>query len=169
MRKIYLLLPLIEDVKKLVDELLKNRIPEANIHIIANSNLDLENLPEASVLQNSDLLPALQRGIAIGGSSGLFAGLVALAFPPAGIILAGGAVVLASTIAGAGIGAWASTLIGISAPHPEIKRFEAAIKEGQLLVLLDIPDERVESIKVLLRNLFPTIEIYDAEMPALTS
>lgn len=164
MRKIYLLLPTIESTRHFINDLLQERIPEKNIHIIANSELDLENLPEASVLQNSDLLPALQRGVAIGGTSGLLAGLIAVAFPPAGIILAGGAVVLASTIAGAGIGGWASTLIGISAPHPELKRFEDAIEKGSLLILVEAPEEQIDDIKIFINKSHPEIVIYDAQL-----
>lgn len=109
MRRVYFLLPDVKSAKAIVDELLLKRVEWRHIHVLASPTIPLEDLPEAHLAQSSDLLPALARGTAAGGVTGMLAGLAAMAFPPAGLTIAGGAVV-AMALAGAGVGAWTSTM-----------------------------------------------------------
>ncbi|MDO8340650.1 MAG: hypothetical protein Q7T59_01610, partial [Candidatus Woesebacteria bacterium] len=55
----------------------------------------------------------------------MLAGLVALSFPPAGVVITGGAL-LGTTIGGAGIRAWAAALVGVRVPNSQLKQYEAA-------------------------------------------
>ena len=64
------------------------------------------------MLQSSDVVHSLERGVALGGATGAFFGLVPPVYPPAELAIAGGAVV-ALTLAGAGFGAWTATIIGV--------------------------------------------------------
>src|SRR5690606_6198449 len=100
---IYFLVPEIATTKKIVDDLLLARIEERHIHVIAKRDTPLEDLPEANLLQKTDFIPAVQQGVALGGATGLLAGLVAVALPPASTVIAGG-ILLATTLAGASIG-----------------------------------------------------------------
>ena len=104
MRRIYFLVPDIATTKKIVDDLLLTRIEEKHIHVIAKRGTPLEDLPEANLLQKSDFIPAVGQGLALGGSTGMLAGLVAVVLPPASTVIAGG-ILLATTLAGAGVGA----------------------------------------------------------------
>src|SRR5260370_26831607 len=113
MRRLYCLLPHAQSAKPIIDELLLMHIEWRHIHVIANHNVLLEDLPEATLAQRTDLLPALARGTAAGGATGMLAGLVALVFPPEGLTIAGGAVVLI-TLAGVGFGAWTATMTGVA-------------------------------------------------------
>jgi hypothetical protein len=122
MRRIYLLLPNAQRAKAIVDELLLKQVEWRHVHVIANHDVPLEDLPEATLAQRSDLFPALARGTATGGVTGILAGLVALAFPPAGLTIAGGTVV-AITLAGAGFGAWVATMIGVDVPNTTLFKF----------------------------------------------
>ena len=76
MRRIYFLVPDIATTKLIVDELLLARIEERHIHVIAKRGTELEDLPEASLLQKSDFIPAVERGLALGGSVGALAGFM---------------------------------------------------------------------------------------------
>ena len=67
MKRIYFLVPTVEIAKTIVDELLLARIEERHIHILAKHGTPLEDLPEASLLQKSDFIPAMERGLAVGG------------------------------------------------------------------------------------------------------
>jgi len=91
MRRLYFLLPDIQSARAIVDELLLARIEERRIHIVAKDHHPLQqsNLPESNLLQNTDFIPAVEKGLAVGGGTGVLAGLVAMTFPPAGLILAG--------------------------------------------------------------------------------
>lgn len=162
MRRLYFLVPSIETARMIVDELLLARIEERHIHVIAKEGTALGDLPEANLLQKSDLVPALERGLAVGGATGLLAGVVAVTFPPAGIILGGGAI-LGIGLAGAGMGAWVSSMIGISANNTRLKNFEQAVEKGELLMLIDTPKARVDEIQELVHKHHPEVDIEGTE------
>lgn len=162
MRRLYFLVPDVESARKIVDKLLLARVEERHIHVIAKAGTPMEDLPEANLLQKGDFIPALERGAAIGGATGLLAGLVAVTFPPAEIIVGGGAI-LASTLAGAGIGSWGSALIGIDAPNSRIKQFEKAIEQGEFLMMVDVRKGRADEIDELVKAHHPEAEIHGTE------
>ena len=149
MRRLYFLLPDLDVTHKVVDELLLARISDRHIHVIAREGTPLADLPEATLLQKSDFIPAVERGIAMGGATGVVAGLAALAMP--GVVIAGGAL-LAMGVAGAGMGAWIGGMIGMDVENSHTKQFEEAIQSGQVLVLADVPKDRVEEIQTLVKK-----------------
>ncbi len=162
MRRIYFLLPSTEVARKVVEELLLARIDEHHIHVIAKEGTEMMDLPEASLAQKSDVVTALERGIAVGGATGLLAGLAAVSFPPAGLVLGGGAL-LGFALAGTGFGAWLSTMIGVSVPNSRHKQFEEAIKGGELLMLVDVPKDRVEDIEEMVKRHHTDVNIEGTE------
>lgn len=162
MRRIYFLVPSVASAKAIVDALLLARIEERRIHIVAREGTPLEDLPEAGVAQRSDLVPALEKGVAAGGLSGLLAGALAVTFPPAGLVLGGGAV-LGLALFGAGFGAWMSAMVGIGLPSGRLERFEADIEAGQLLLMIDVPRDRVQATEALVRRHHPEAELEGTE------
>lgn len=158
MKRLYFLLPEISMAKSIVDGLLLARIEEQHIHIIAKEGIPLDDLPEASLLQKSDLIPALERGAALGGVTGVIAGMLAVSFPPAGVVLGGGAL-LGITLAGAGIGAWLSSMIGVDLENTQLKAFEEAIHQGKILMLVDIDKDRAGDITKLVQIIHPEVSI----------
>ncbi|NNJ95444.1 MAG: DUF1269 domain-containing protein [Halobacteria archaeon] len=162
MRRLYFLIPDADSAKVIVDELLLARIEERHMHIAASDHhvLTEANLPEAGLLQESDFVPAVERGLAVGGATGVLAGIAAVAIP--GIGLAGGAI-LGIGLAGAGLGAWMSSMIGISAPSSRLTEFEKAIEEGNLLMMVDVPKPRVDEITTLVRKHHPEAHIEGTE------
>jgi len=161
MKRIYFLVPDIDITKKIVDDLLLARVEERHIHVLAKRGTPLEDLPEATFLQKTDFIPALEQGIAVGGVTGMLAGLVAVALPT-GLVLGGGAV-LAISLLGAGLGAWWSSLIGASAGNRQLKDYEDAIERGELLVMVDVPKDRVEDIEELVKKHHPEAECEGTE------
>jgi len=162
MRRIYFLIPDHDTTKTIVDELLLARIEERHIHVIAKEGAPMEELPEASFLQKSDFVPALEKGMTLGGATGIVAGLVAVTLPPAGLVMGGGAV-LAIALAGAGVGAWLSSMVGISLPNSCLKQFENAIEQGEYLMMVDLPKERIEEIDELVKKHHPEADIGGTE------
>ncbi len=165
MRRLYFLVPDIDHTRKIVDELLLARVDEKHIHVMAKEGTPLEDLPEARLSQKSDLIPALERGLTLGGITGVIVGLVAITIPPAGVVLGGGAI-LASTLAGAGVGAWMATMIGVDVPNTRLTMFEEAIKHGEVLMMVDVAKDRVEEIDDLVKRHHPEVEIKGTE-PAI--
>jgi hypothetical protein len=162
MRRIYFLVPDLPAAKRIIDELLLARVPEQHLHVIAKRGTPLEDLPEANVLQKTDFIPAVERGLALGGAVGLLGGLVAIAVPPGMAVVAGG-ILLATTLTGAGVGAWLSGMVGMNLGNTRLKRFEDAVEAGQLLVLADVPRERVDAIEERVRQHLPEAEIEGTE------
>jgi len=161
-KRIYFLVPDHVCAQAIVSELNAIGIDEKNIAVLAKHENPLDDLPEATQSEKSDWIPALQRGVGIGGSLGLFAGLAALAFQPAGLVV-GGSAVLVSSATGASFGAWISAMIGSSAPNSQLQKFEEAIAQGQILMLVDIPKERIEEIQALVRNHHPEADFEGVE------
>lgn len=146
MRRLYLVAPNIESVRKTIDELLLARVDDRHIHVIAKEGVELEDLPEASFLARTDFAHAIEQGLALGGATGALAGLVAITVPT-GLVLAGGAVLLATTLAGAGVGAWAASLRALNIPNTHLKQFEDDLKAGKILMMVDVPKDRMEEIR----------------------
>ncbi|HQR70240.1 MAG TPA: DUF1269 domain-containing protein [Burkholderiaceae bacterium] len=158
MQRIYFLVPEVVSGKAIVNELLLARIEERRIHVLAKEGTPLEDLPAASLAQRSDLIPALERGAAAGGLTGALLGLAAVTFPPAGLVLGGGAVV-GITLLGGGFGAWVSSMIGVRMPNRRLAHFEAAIANGALLMMIDVPRARVEEIEAIVMRHHPEAEL----------
>jgi hypothetical protein len=164
MRRLYFLIPDVDSAKTIVDELLLARVEERHMHIAAADHhaLTEAHLPEAGLLQESDFVPAVERGVAIGGATGILAGIAAVALPGVGLALGGGAI-LGIGLAGAGVGAWLSSMIGISAPSTRLKEFESAIEKGSLLMMVDVPKARVDEITDLVKKHHPEAEVEGTE------
>lgn len=162
MRRIYFLVPDIAVTHRIVDELLVAKVGERHIHVIAKRDTPLEELPEANLLQKSDFIPAVEQGLAVGGTAGMLAGLVAVVLPPASTVIAGG-ILLATTLAGASVGAWASGMVGMSIGNRRIKEFEDAIEAGHFLVLVDVSSDRVDEIEKRVKQHLPEVEVESTE------
>lgn len=162
MRRLYFMLPDLDTTKIVVDELLLKRIDDHHIHVVAKEGTPMGDLPEANLLQKSDFIPAMERGLAVGGITGLLAGIAAVTFPPAGLILGGGAI-LGASLAGAGMGVWLSGMIGMDVPNSQIEKFEDAIEKGEVLMMVDIPKERVEEIEALVHQHHPEADVGGTE------
>ena len=160
MRRIYFLVPDIETTHLIVDELRSKGIEDRHMHVLAKRDTALEDMPEASVFEKTDFIPALERGAALGATTGLLAGLVALRF--AGFAIAGGPV-LGLLLFGATIGTMASGLAGLQTGNSRVKQYEEAIEKGELLVMVDISKERIDEISKIIVKHHPTAEFEGIE------
>jgi hypothetical protein len=153
-RRLYFLVPNAETGRKVVDELLLAHIEWKHIHVLAKRGTPLEDLPEASFWQKSDIIPAMLRAVPMGGGTGILCGLVALALEPH-LVIAGGAVLLASSLAGVGVGVWIGGMVGLNVGNTRLKAFQEAIERGELLVIVDVPRDRVEEISARIKRTHP--------------
>lgn len=154
MRCLYCLVPDIPTAHAIVDELLLAHVPEKHLHLIAREDTELGSLPHASLAQKTDLIPAIERGLGLGGVTGTLAGLVAIAIPGAAVVSAG-VLVVSLALASAAAGAWISSMIGVSVDSPRLKPFEKAIQSGQLLMMVDVSADRVDEITTRIHRHHP--------------
>jgi hypothetical protein len=164
MKRLCLLSPDTAQAHRVVDVLKGNDIPETHIYVLARHGVDLEELPDAGP-ESNDFLPAYERGLAFGGTAGLLAGLVAMAFPPAGVVVGGGAVLLISLF-GAGLGGFLTGLAGAAFSSSRLSEYEVAIEQGQLLVMADVPKDEVERYTALIEDAVPGVDVVGIELPA---
>ena len=164
MKRLCFLSPDINHTRKVVADLKSNGIPEKSIYVLAKNIAGMESLPDAGT-EADDFLASWERGIAVGGTAGLFAGLVALAFPPVGIVVGGGLVLLIGLF-GAGLGSMLGSIVGASLPSSRLAEFEEAIEHGKILVMADVPANDVKKYEDLIKNLDPDVSIEGIEPPA---
>ncbi|MFP3874515.1 MAG: DUF1269 domain-containing protein [Thiohalophilus sp.] len=162
MRRIYFLMPYINTTHELVKDLLLSHVEERYIHVIAKEGTPMEELPEASLLQKSDFVPAIEKGLTLGAVTGLVCGLIAMAFPPSGMVIGGGAVLFIGA-AGASVGGLMSSLVGVGLPSSRLEKFEEAVNAGQVLVLVDVDRTRVDEVEDLVRKHHPEADIEGTE------
>jgi hypothetical protein len=165
MRRLYFLSPDVDSTRALCRDLEGAGVPHHHIHVVADESIPLGDLPRASAFDKTELGHGLEWGLGLGGTAGMLGGLLAVTFPPAGLVLGGGAL-LASTAAGAGFGALVSSLVAKDVTNHELEAFEAAVDQGELLVLVDVPKAQVDAMQELIRNTHPEAEIGISSPPS---
>lgn len=162
-RRLYGLLPDLASARRAMDGLLLARIAEPHIHFVAREGADMTGLHEANVLQTSDVVRAAEIGLVLGGAVGAVLGLAAaVSFPIVGDSPQWGMAGVLSVL-GAGFGAWASSMIGISAPSHRLRRFREAIEGGQILLMVDVPRSRIKEIEARLQAQHPEARLEGME------
>ena len=143
-KRLYFLLPDIHSTRAIVDELLLARIEAQHIHVMAREGTELDDLPEASLLQKSDIVHGVETGLVIGGITGLLGSLFAIYALQLGSAM--GVVVLGCTIFGAAFGVWTAGMIGASTRNTRLREFEQAMNQGKILLMADVPMNKVELV-----------------------
>jgi len=166
-RRIYWLLPDLASARRTMNDLLLARISEQHIHFVAREDADMSGLHAANVLQTSDVIRAAEMGLIIGGGVGVVAGVIAAMFPIVGDSPQWGVVAVLAVLGGV-FGAWSSSMIGSSTPSSRLKRFQPAIEQGQILLMVDIPRSRVDEIEKMLETGHPEghFEGVEPDIPA---
>ena len=155
-RRIYFLLPSTSDAETVHNELLLARIEERNMHVLAREDISLAGLPEASILEKSDLIHGLQLGFIVGGFTGITLAVIALL---SGMIVPGWETVSMSgiIIGGAFLGSWTSSMVAINVQNTRLKEFMKDVNSGQILFMVDVPVHRVDEITNLVRSNHPEV------------
>jgi len=153
-RRLYFMLPDIEMAKKLERELLLAHIDDSHIHFHATVDAKLAELPKANLLQRTDLLHGMFIGLVVGAVVGSALGYLLYLYPAFGDTLGMGPI-LGLAIAGAVFGSWASGMVAISMPNSRLKGFQSAIDNGQILLMVDVPKDKVEEITQMIHSHYP--------------
>ena len=145
MRRIYFLIPSLDLTKTIIEELEQQGVAHSHLHVVAGIEQPLEGLPEANIWQRTELAHGLEWGTGIGGTAGLLGGLLTVAFPPGGVVLGGGALLIGAA-AGAGLGA---AMLGLMKGHEhnhQLDDFKYEIEHGEILLMVDVAKHDVERI-----------------------
>ena len=153
-RRLYYLLPDVESARKVMDDLLLARIEERHIHFIARHGTPMDGLHEANILQTTDVVHGAQQGALVGAALGCALGLFLVYYVIPDVYWHVPTVVLAS-IAGAAFGMWTASLAGAAVPNSRHKGFAADIAGGKLLLIVDVPEHKVQEAHELLARIHP--------------
>jgi len=151
--RLFFLLPDVKHAQSTMRHLLLARIEARHVHVLAKDEIDIEDLPPASVGQQSDFFHAMAMGIVVGGSTGIVGGLSAYYYPGAIHVTYSGIGLLA--LLGSVFGIWVSGLIGTDVPNTQLKRFDKDIQKGKLLMMVDVPRSRAKEIRALMHKRHP--------------
>ena len=165
-RRIYWLMPDLASARRAMDDLVWARVDVAHIHFAGPEGMDMAGLHAANVWQTSDVVHAAKTGWAVGSACGIVVGLMAaLMFPVFGDDPEWEVAVLVAVVGGV-VGTWSASMIGISIPSPRLQRFEGAIAQGQILLMVDLPRSRVRDIEALLQSAHPEAR-FEGEEPRI--
>lgn len=156
-RRLYFMLPDVEDAHIIMDDLLLARIDAKRIHFLAKAGTPMGDLPEATVSQRSDLIEGWEIGMGLGALLGLVAGLAALMVPtwwytqPIPAI----PVVLICTIIGFLGGGFWTALVASTIPNARLKPFEEQIAQGKVLMMVLVPFHKINEVRRLVLRKHP--------------
>ena len=147
-RRIYFVLPDINNARIVHNELLLARVEERNMHVLARDDISLAGLPEASILEKSDLIHGLQLGFIVGGFTGITLAMIAYF---SSMIVPGWETISMTGIIGgcAFVGAWTSSMVAISIQNTHLKEFMKDVNSGKILYMVDVPVNRIDEISNL--------------------
>lgn len=161
-RRLYFLIPSVNHAKSIHNELLLARIEERNMHVLARDDISLAGLPEASLLEKSDLIHGLQLGFIVGGFTGIT--LAMIAYLTDMIVPGWETVSMTGIIVGcAFIGSWTSSMVAVNVQNTRLKEFMKDVNSGQILYMVDVPVYRVEEISKLIHSNHPEINLHGVE------
>jgi hypothetical protein len=152
--RMYLTLPDLASAKQLANDLLLARIEDRHMHFLARRGTDLGELHEASYLQKTDAMHGAFTGLVIGGIVGVVVGVLLVYFPPGGASIQLVAV-LAAALVGAFLGIWIAGMMGLQVPNTQLKGFEQELRDGKILLMLDVPASRYDEIRRVIERTHP--------------
>ena len=163
-RRLYFVLPDFESAHTVMNDLLLAHVEDRRMHFLGKYGDDLQDLPQASIFQKSDIV----HGMFIGAVTGAFLGLLVagglIAFPDLLGLQLGTKALLIGALVGALFGTWVSgTLVGASTPNIRLRRFERVFEEHHFLLMLDVPYDRVEETRSLIKSRHPEAEDHGFE------
>jgi hypothetical protein len=156
MEKMFFVIPDVDSAHDAVSDLREHAVDEDQIAMVAKETVPLDDLPEAPLVDQTDAVPGMKRGVAVGGATGLLAGLAATTVPGTGLVLGGGALAGLSAL-GAAYGAWVSGVVGGSVRNSELQPFVDALNRGKIVMSVEVPPSEAESIQAILRQRHPAV------------
>lgn len=161
MQRLTFLSPDAANARAVVRDLRADGIANEHIYAIAKTGTSLEGLPYGGP-DDDDFLPAFLRGIALGGATAVVVGVLGTLVPGAGIISGADAVSLFGVM-GASVGGLIAGIAGSAFRSSRLGKFDAAIEAGRILIMADVPADRIEHVNELVRRRDPEVGIAGPE------
>ncbi len=160
-RRLYFVLADVDSARSMFREMLLARIEDRHIRFLTRRDCLPADLPEAGVLQKTDIAHGAAIGLVVGGLLGAIAGLVFMVFPPGGTLKF--ITVLGTALVGALFGAWVASMVGTAVPNSRLRAYAADMERGAVLMIVDVPAGRLDEIAALVSARHPEILAYGLE------
>ena len=151
-RRLFFVLPDVESAKRTADDLLLARVDDRYMRFLAKRGTELEPLHEASYLDKTDIVHGAAVGLALGALIGALAGAAIVAYEGMSTRLVA---VLIGMLVGAPFGGWVASMVGAAVPNSRLRQFDADMEAGRVLLMVDVPTDRVEEIRELVLSRHP--------------
>jgi len=150
-RRLYFLFPDAGQARAAVHDLMRLDVAPDRLHTIARPDIGLDDLPVATDPQRRDALAQIEKGL-WNGNLALFA-LAAVGLALAIVFGAIGwaalaVLVMAVSVAG---GAW----FAMRLPHVHLDEFRAALRHGEILLMVDVTRDCIEEIEAMMQRRHP--------------
>ena len=155
-RRLYFLLPDLESATRTANDLLLARVEDRHMHFLAKRGTELGELHEASYLIKTDLMRGAGIGLFLGVLGGVILGTMIVNHPPQGTHPGLATAVLAALV-GALLGVWMGSMAATAVPNSRLKQFDADIARGKVLLIVDLPYEKVDRIREVVASRHPEV------------
>jgi hypothetical protein len=153
-RRLYFLLPDVECATRTANDLLLARVEDRHMHCLAKRGTDLGELHEASYVIKTDLMRGAAIGLFFGVLGGVILGYMIVNHPPEGTHPGLAAAIIAALV-GALLGVWMGSMAATAVPNSRLKPFEDHIARGKVLMIVDVPFEKVDRIREIIASRHP--------------
>ncbi|SMP62436.1 DUF1269 domain-containing protein [Noviherbaspirillum suwonense] len=161
--RLYYLLPDVAAARAAMDELLLARIEARHIRFMTAGPSLPPDLPEASLLQRTDVVRGAEMGMAAGAALGLLAGIGLLYYFDLDRAGVKAAVVVIAALLGMLFGAWASSMQGASLPNSRLAAFAPELEAGNILLIADVPAGSIEKVETIMAERHPEMRFKGEE------
>lgn len=161
--RIYYLLPNLDSARKVLDDLLLSRIELRHIHFLSSRQQLPPDLPEANILQKTDIVHGAGSGMIAGGLLGMALGAVIVFYFGFAEASTEAMVVVIAALTGVLFGAWAASLVAAALPNTRLAAFYPELDKGRILLMADVPARRVSEIEGILRERHPEMHFAGEE------
>jgi hypothetical protein len=155
-RRLYFLLPDVECATRTANDLLLARVDDRHMHCLARRGTDLGELHEASYLIKTDLMRGAGIGLFFGALAGVILGYLIVNHPPEGTHPGLAAAVLAALV-GAALGVWLGSMAASAVPNSRLRQFDDPLSHGKVLMIVDVPYEKVDRIRDVVAARHPEV------------
>ena len=161
--RLYFLMPDVDSCRRTLNDMLLSRIEFRHVHFLTDGMPLPPDLHEASVLQKTDLVHGGKAGMVVGGVCGFLFGYGLIIFFD---LQSQVPVVSSATACGVLFGGWAASMAAAALPNSCLKAFYPKLKEGKILMIVDVPARRVDEIEKLLIERHPEMQ-FGGEEPTI--
>jgi hypothetical protein len=150
------LLPDIKSANEASEALLLARIDNKNICFLARPGTNLGQLQAANTLESTNVINEGEKGILIGATIGLVAGLIThFYFPiiPQSLHINWMALIGALMVLGAALSAIGAAVFGVNFFNNDLAKYKSKIDEGAILMIVSAPFQRANDISRIVSKL----------------